>query len=174
MSTTASPTSSPMVTTPASASPAASQDMIAVPIGPKLAAAVVASPDCLKGRSRPLVPADLAAHRCIVHCRSDGSVYPWPLREGGAKRSLRIGGAIAFNDSDLVCAATVAGLGIACIFADRAAPLVAPGRLSTLLDGHCAPFAGYTLYHAGRRQRPTALTHFIDALRASEPGRSVA
>lgn len=142
-------------------------DMIAVPIGPSLAGAVVASPLYLNGRSAPRTPADLAAHRCIVHRRGDGSAYPWPLREGGAERSLQVDATIGFNDSDLVCAAAIAGLGIACIFEDRAAPWISSGRLVNLLEDCRVPFAGYALYHLGRRQSPVALACFIDALRAA-------
>ena len=106
------------------------RDMIAVRIGPELRSAIVAAPGYLKGRATPTAPRDLAEHRCVVHRRLDGSDYPWPLRQNGRIRQVRPNGAIAFNDSDLVLAAAVACKGIACVFEDRAAPLVEAGKLS--------------------------------------------
>jgi DNA-binding transcriptional LysR family regulator len=41
------------------------QDMIAVPIGPPLRMAAVASPDYLASREAPAKPEDLVSHRCI-------------------------------------------------------------------------------------------------------------
>lgn len=142
------------------------KDMIAVPIGPELRSAVVAAPGYLDGRAPPVVLADLSDHRCVVHRRPDGGVYAWPLREDGRVHQVRIAGALAFNDSDLVLRAAADGHGLACVFADRAAPLVAAGGLVEVMAGVCDVVPGYALYYAGRRQTPPALAMFIEAIRA--------
>ena len=110
------------------------RDMVAVRIGPEIGVAVVAAPSYLAGRPALAVPKDLADHRCIVHRRSDGSgIYPWPFHENGRVHQLRVSGPLAFNDSDLVLAAAVAGQGVACVFADQAEPYVAEARLVQVL-----------------------------------------
>lgn len=141
------------------------QDMIAVPVGPELRSAVVAASAYMVERAPPATLTDLADHRCITHRRPDGGSYPWPLLENGKLHQIRVEGALAFNDSELVVQAAVQGQGVACVFADRAAPLIASGALVELLEGRCAVLPGYALYHAGRRQTPVALTLFAKWLR---------
>ena len=141
------------------------KDMIAVAIGPTLQAAVVASPSYLEGRTRPATPRDLADHRCIVHRRANGGLYLWPLKENSRIQQVRLEGALAFNDIDLVLDAAIAGQGVACVFEERAAPLIASGALIRLLARYCAPMTGYALYYPSRRHHPPALAKFIEAVR---------
>lgn len=141
------------------------KDMIAVPIGPELRSMVVGSPTYLGGRGPPTTLRDLADHRCITHRRPDGSAYPWPLIEKDKLHQISISGALCFNDSALVMRAAVEGQGIACVFADRAAPLIADGTLIEVLEQSRAVLPGYSIYYAGRRQTLTTLTLLIKALR---------
>jgi DNA-binding transcriptional LysR family regulator len=144
------------------------QDMIALRVGPELRAALVASPGYLQGREPPRSPADLAHHRLIAHRRPDRrGTYPWPFDEGGRATRLQPEGACAFNDSDLVLEAALAGLGIAYVFEDAAAPHVAAGRLVRLLEPLSARIGSYALYHLSRRQTPPALAALLAALRAA-------
>lgn len=141
------------------------KDMIAVAIGPALHAAVIASPSYLKGRTRPASPRDLAEHRCIVHRRADGGLHPWPFKENNRVQQVRLEGALVCNDSDLVLEAAIAGQGVACVFEERAAPLIGSGALVKLLAPYCAPMTGYALYYPSRRHHPPALAMFIEAVR---------
>lgn len=143
------------------------KDMIAVPVGLELRSAVIAASAYMVGRASPAKLSDLADHRCITHRRPDGGSYPWPLHEDGRLHQVRVAGALAFNDSELVMEAAARGQGVACVFADRAAPLIASGALVELLEGRCAVLPGYALYYAGRRQTPVALTLFAKWLRDS-------
>ena len=141
------------------------RDMVAVRIGPEIGVAVVAAPAYLAGRPALAVPKDLADHRCIVHRRPDGSgIYPWPFHENGRMHQLRVSGPLAFNDSDLVLAAAVAGQGVACVFADQAEPYVAEARLVQVLAPWSASLPGYDLYYPSRRQNPPALAALLGSL----------
>jgi DNA-binding transcriptional LysR family regulator len=78
---------------------------------------------------------------------------------------VRVDGALVFNDSDLILAAVLAGQGIAYLYEDQIANLVAEGRLIRVLAEWCPTFPGYYLYHPNRRQTPSALAALIHALR---------
>ncbi|WP_419827157.1 LysR substrate-binding domain-containing protein [Sphingomonas sp.] len=145
------------------------RDMIAVGVGAELRTAVVAAPAYLRAHTHPSSPRDLADHRCIVHRRADGDIYPWPFRGKGRIQQVRVEGAVLFNDGDLVLASALAGQGLACVFEDRAAPFIADGLLVRLLERWTVAGQRYALYYAGRRQNPPALARFIEAVR-SLPG----
>lgn len=148
------------------------KDMIAVPIGPEIRSVVVATPGYMEGRDPPAAVRGLADHRCVVHRRPDGGVYAWPLEEDGKSHQVRVAGALAFNDSELVLRAATDGHGVACVFADRAAAGLADGTLIELLAGRCAVLPGYALYYASGRQTPPALSLFITAARNFRWGRT--
>src|SRR6188508_1764667 len=60
------------------------KDMIAVPIGPPLRMAVVASPDYFDIHPKPKTPQDLTAHRCInQRMPSSGGLYVWDFTRRG-------------------------------------------------------------------------------------------
>jgi DNA-binding transcriptional LysR family regulator len=61
--------------------------------------------------------------------------------------------------------AAVAGIGLACLMEDIVAPAVAQGRLVSVLQDWCEPFAGYHLYYPSRRQPSQAFSLVVVALR---------
>jgi DNA-binding transcriptional LysR family regulator len=142
------------------------KDMIAVRIGSDLQAAVVGSPAYFINQPAPSNPQDLANHRCINYrFTTSGGLYPWEFGEKGRSFQVRVDGALVFNDSDLILAAVLAGQGIAYLYEDQIANLVAEGRLIRVLAEWCPTFPGYYLYHPNRRQTPSALAALIHALR---------
>ena len=142
-------------------------DMIALRVGPPLRAALVAAPAYLAAHPAPAGPADLGRHRLIAHLKPDGrGSYPWPFEEAGRTVRVQPEGMTALSDSDLVLEAAVAGLGLACVFEDLAAPALGDGRLVRLLEPLTAAVGRYALYHPSRRQAPPALMALIAALRS--------
>src|ERR1700729_1551418 len=94
------------------------QDMIAVPIGPRIQRfATAASPDYLEARGRPEHPRDLLGHACLRGQFTSGAMPVWEFeRDGEVVRIdpsgplvVRLGAAV-----DLAVSAAVAGLGIIC------------------------------------------------------------
>lgn len=145
---------------------ALAKDMIAVRIGPDLRMVVVASPDYLARAGVPRTPQDLSAHRCINRrLLSAGSLYAWELEKDGRELRVRVDGQLVFNNSDMILRAAVAGFGLAFVMEDEAADAIADGRLVTVLDDWCHPFAGYHLYYTSRRQPSAAFAIVVDALR---------
>ena len=147
------------------------RDMVAVRITPDLRTAVVGSPAYLAVRSPPLKPEDLQHHACINYRWSGGgALYRWPFEREGKAFDVQVEGPLTLNDTDLIAAAALDGVGLACLLEDRVATELAAGRLVRVLEAFSPTFPGFFLYYAGRRQTPPALRALIDFLQVAKPG----
>ncbi|MGO8505165.1 LysR family transcriptional regulator [Rhizobium leguminosarum] len=148
------------------------QDMIAIPIGPRIQRfAIAASPDYLDRRGRPQHPCELLGHACLLGRFSSGAMTaPWEFeRDGEIVRVdptgpliVRVGGA-----TDLAVDAAIAGTGIVCLFEDWLRPHIDSGALEPILEPWWQRFSGPFLYYPGRRLVPAPLRAFIDFVKAS-------
>jgi DNA-binding transcriptional LysR family regulator len=142
------------------------KDMIAIPIGPPLRMAVVASPGYFAAHPAPKVPRDLTAHRCInQRMPTSGGLYVWDFERRGRKVNVRVDGPLVFNTSPPQVDAALAGLGIALLPEDELMSHIVAGRLVRVLEDWCPKFAGYHLYYASRRQPSPAFSLVVEALR---------
>ncbi|WHU02508.1 MULTISPECIES: LysR family transcriptional regulator [unclassified Sphingomonas] len=141
------------------------QDMIAVPISPKLRMAAFGAPSYFAERGIPGTPYDLAAHSCI-NLRLPGSraLYVWEFERDGKELRVKVEGQFVFNDVDLIMTAALAGHGIAFLLEDHVTSHVAEGRLLRVLEDWCEPFDGYYLYYPSRRQPSPAFSLLLNAL----------
>ncbi|RXT19716.1 LysR family transcriptional regulator [Rhizobium leguminosarum] len=150
------------------------QDMIAIPIGPRVQRfAIAASPDYLDRRGRPQHPSELLGHACILGRFDSGAMTaPWEFeRDGEIVRVdptgpliVRVGGA-----TDLAVDAAISGTGIVCLFEDWLRPHIDSGALEPVLEPWWQRFSGPFLYYPGRRLVPAPLRAFIDFVKASAP-----
>ncbi|MDT4805032.1 HTH-type transcriptional regulator PgrR [compost metagenome] len=146
------------------------KDMIAVPIGPQLRMAVVASPAYFASRPKPKHPRDLINHNCInMRMQSGGGLYVWDFQRKDNQLNVRVDGQLILNTSPNIVDAALAGLGVAWLPEDEFAPHIEEGRLVRVLEDWCAPFPGYYLYYPSRRQPSPAFSLVVDALRYSRP-----
>ena len=145
------------------------QDMIAVPIGPRLQRfAAAAAPAYLDRRGRPEHPRELLAHACLRGRFSSGTMPAWEFeRKGKVVRIdptgpllVSIGGAI-----DLGVDTAIAGAGIIYLFEDWLRPHFDSGALEPVLKPWWPSFAGPFLYYPGRRLVPAPLRAFIDFIK---------
>ena len=142
------------------------RDMIALPIGPPLRMAVVASPDYFAAHPAPRAPQDLTAHRCInQRMPTSGGLYVWDFARRGRKLNVRVDGPLIFNTTQPQVDAALAGLGITLLPEDEVMAHVEAGRLVRVLQDWCPPFAGYHLYYPSRRQPSPAFALVVEALR---------
>ncbi|MCI9877142.1 LysR family transcriptional regulator [Pseudomonas atacamensis] len=142
------------------------QDMIAVPIGPPLRMAVVASPGYFARHPAPQHPRDLAAHRCIdIRFPTYDGVDAWEFERQGKKLKVRVDGQLVFNSTVHITDAAVNGLGIAYLPEDEFGTHLAEGRLVRVLEDWCEPFGGFHIYYPSRRQPSPAFSLVVDALR---------
>ncbi|HVB68634.1 MAG TPA: LysR family transcriptional regulator [Acetobacteraceae bacterium] len=145
------------------------QDMIAVPIGPRVQRfATAASPAYLAARGRPAHPSDLLAHACLRGRFASGATPLWEFeRDGEVLRvdpvgplTVRLGAA-----ADLAVDAAVAGLGIIHLFEAWLRPHLDSGALEPILEPWWQSFSGPFLYYPGRRHLPAPLRAFVDFIR---------
>ena len=147
------------------------QDMIAVPIGPRVQRfATAASPAYLDRRGRPEHPRELLGHACLCGRFASGAMTPWEFeRDGEVVRVdpagpllVQVGGAI-----DLAVDAAIAGTGIVNLFEDWLRPHLERGALEPILQPWWPRFSGPFLYYPGRRLVPAPLRAFVDFIKAS-------
>lgn len=142
------------------------QDMIAVPISPRLRMAAFGAPSYFAEHGTPQTPYDLAAHRCIsLRMSSSGGLYAWEFERAGKELRVKAEGQLVFNDADLIKAAALAGHGIAYMLEDHVTKQLSEGSLVRVLEDWCEPFDGYYLYYPSRRQPSPAFSLVLDALR---------
>jgi DNA-binding transcriptional LysR family regulator len=142
------------------------KDMIAVPIGPQMRMAVVASPAYFDRYPPPKTPQDMTAHKCInTRLPTYGGVFSWGLEKKGREVKVRGEGQLTFNSLAMRLSSALDGLGVAYMPEDQVLPYVAEGRLVRVLEDWCPPFPGYHLYYPSRRQQSPALALLVDILR---------
>lgn len=144
------------------------KDMIAVPIGPPLRMAVVASPAYFAVHPIPQTPDELMGHNCInQRMLSSGGLYVWDFERRGRQVNVRVDGSLIFNTAPPQLDAALAGLGIALLPEDELMSNVESGHLVRVLEDWCPKFAGYHLYYPSRRQPSPAFSLVMQALRFS-------
>ena len=142
------------------------KDMIALPIGPPLRMAAVASPAYFAANPPPKKPQDLLAHRCInLRLPTLGGLYVWEFERRGRPVNVHVEGQLTFNTSPPIVLAALQGLGVAFLPEEEFEPHIDEGRLLRVLEDWCPFFPGYYLYYPSRRQPSPAFTLVLDALR---------
>jgi DNA-binding transcriptional LysR family regulator len=146
------------------------QDMIAVPIGPRVQRfAYGASPDYLERRGRPTHPRDVLEHSCIRARFAGRAVSAFEFERNGelvivdppTQLVVQAGGG-----SDLGVSAAIAGVGIISLFETWLRPHFESGALEPVLEDWWESFPGPFLYYPGRRLVPAPLRAFIDFIKA--------
>ncbi|GLQ54163.1 LysR family transcriptional regulator [Devosia nitrariae] len=149
------------------------QDMIAVPIGPRVQSyALGASPVYLDRNGRPEHPRDLLHHACLRHRFPSGVMPPWEFSRDGEVLRIDVNGPLivtAGGATDLAVDAAIAGLGVVGLFEDWLRPHFDSGALEPVVEPWWERFSGPFLYYPGRRLVPAPLRAFIDFIQA-HPG----
>ena len=142
------------------------QDMIAVPIGPRVQRFIAAAtPDYLDRHGRPAHPRDLLEHACIRHRFQSGVMPAWEFEKDGQSLKVEPTGPLVSSDPELQVSAGLAGLGIVWMFEEYLAAPIASGALEPVLEDWSERFQGPWLYYASRRHMPTPLRHFVDFIK---------
>lgn len=146
------------------------QDMIAVPIGPRVQRmALGASPAYLDRRGRPAHPRELLHHECILGRFPGRATVPWDFVRDGEKLRIEPAGQLLVELGaafDLGVDAAIAGTGLVYLFEDWLRPHFDSGALERVLEPWWDSFSGPFLYYPGRRLVPAPLRAFIDFIRA--------
>lgn len=123
---------------------------------------LVASPDYLARHGRPQQPADLATHRCLGYANFGRST--WRLSRHGETQEVSVATPFTANEATVLLQAAAAGGGVALQPTYLTGPLLADGRLETVLaDWQPQRLTVYALYPS-RRHLPPAVRALLDFL----------
>jgi DNA-binding transcriptional LysR family regulator len=146
------------------------QDMIAVPIGPRVQRfATAASPAYLDRHGRPQQPSDLLGHACLRGRFASSAMPPWEFERDGEVVRVDPTGPLVVTlggGADLAVDAAIAGTGIVSLFEGWLRPYLDSGALEPVLEPWWQSFSGPFLYYPGRRLVPAPLRAFIDFIKA--------
>lgn len=146
------------------------QDMIAVPIGPRVQRfATAAAPAYLDEHGRPEHPRDLLAHACLRGQFAGGAIPMWHFERDGEALQLNPTGPLVVRPGaaiDLAVSAAAAGVGVIQLFEDMLRPQLDSGELEPILESWWPSFSGPFLYYPGHRHVPAPLRAFVDFLKA--------
>jgi DNA-binding transcriptional LysR family regulator len=148
------------------------QDMVAVPIGPRVQRfAAAAAPSYLDRRGRPEHPRDLLGHACLRGRFASGSMPPWEFERDGESLRLDVTGQLIVrigSAAELSIDAAIAGAGVIYLFEDWLRPHLDSGALEPILEPWWPRFSGPFLYYSGRRLLPAPLRAFVDFIQRTD------
>lgn len=142
------------------------QDMIAMPLGPPLRYAIVASPDYLRKNGCPALPQDLMKHNCIRRLFPGGTMATWRFAKDAEELEISPQGRLTLSSAHQELQAALAGSGIAHLFEDYVRDYVEQGKLSELLTDWKQKLPSWYLYYPNRRHTSAAMRAFLDHLRS--------
>ncbi|WP_246735776.1 LysR family transcriptional regulator [Agrobacterium sp. a22-2] len=141
------------------------QDMIAVPLGPSLRYAIVASPNYIEREGAPETPHDLVGHDCIKRRFPGGTLVTWRFVHGDEELEVTPAGRLTVSAVSNELQAALAGRGIAHVLDDYAKPLIHDGRLVELLADWSPTLPHWFLYYPNRRLPSAAMRAFLDYMK---------
>ena len=142
------------------------QDMIALPLGPPLRYAIVASPDYIEKHGQPQTPHDLVGHDCIKRRFPGGTLVTWRFTDGNEEMEISPTGRLTVSSAHNELQAALAGRGIAHVIDDYAKPHTSSGRLVELLSEWSPILPHWFLYYPSRRLPSAAMRAFLDYMRS--------
>jgi DNA-binding transcriptional LysR family regulator len=131
----------------------------------------VASPAYLARHGRPMRPADLAGHECLVYT---GGPNPgtWTYGTGEQAETVFVRSRFSANNGDMLAEAAARGLGITLQPDFIVEPYLADGRLEPVLESFTPPELGVYALLPGTRHMPYRVRALIDFLAARLRGTS--
>jgi DNA-binding transcriptional LysR family regulator len=131
---------------------------------------LVAAPDYLARRSKPMTPGDLASHDALI-CSSVQSDSRWHFMGAkGEAVTVQVNGPLRSNNKSALLTAAQAGLGIAVLPTYVAHQAIESGSLVTLLSDWTLPPQEVHAVYPSPRMVPAKVNRFIEWLQAQMGG----
>jgi LysR family transcriptional activator of dmlA len=125
-----------------------------------------AAPAYLRQYGMPQTPADLAAHRCIIHRQNDEAYGVWRFARNRQTEVVKVRGALSSNDGDIVLGWALDGHGILIRSEWDLAKYLETGRLQRLLPAFTLAPADLFVYYPSRHHLSARVRTFVDFLAA--------
>lgn len=138
------------------------QDMVAIPFGPPIHGAIVASPALIAQHGTPQHPEGLTGYPCIQRRFPSGMLYKWEFQREGKALDVAVSGDLTLDNDMLMIQAARTGAGAALVMRELAQPWLADGSLVEILTDYAAKPEGLWLYYPSRKYHSAALRCFID------------
>jgi DNA-binding transcriptional LysR family regulator len=130
-----------------------------------------AAPAYLQRHGVPTTPGELAQHAAIrFRYPNSGKLLEWPLKRGLQEAEPRLRSVVVFNNMEALLAATVQGLGLACMPDFLVREALAEGRIVRVLDGHLDEGGRFSALWPSSRHLSPKVRVFVDLLGARLAG----
>lgn len=147
-------------------SEAIERDMVQVRLTQPGRFVVVGAPSYLARHGTPEKPQDLLRHDCIcIRSSMQGARYAWELERGKKSWRIPVHGTVTTNDTSLMRAMAVEGVGLLYMFEPELTDDLHAGRLRLVLEPYAAAVPGFFLYFPSRAQVSPALRAFVSVAR---------
>jgi len=123
---------------------------------------ICASPEYLARHGIPRTAHELALHNCLTYSYFGKSLWRFDTADG--PRSVPVSGTLTANESSVLLAATLAGVGISQQPRYATKTLLEEGRIVELLPGHEPATLGVYGVYGSRRHVSAPLRTFLDFL----------
>lgn len=141
-------------------------DMVAVRVSPPFRFAIAGSPDYFARRGRPRTPEGLKHHACIrFRQMSSNGIYRWELEKEGHGFEIAVQGPLVVNDTAVMIAATLDGIGLSYVAEPLVEEMVRDGRVELVLQEYLPETPGMFLYYPNRSQALPKLRAFVAHMR---------
>jgi len=140
--------------------------MVGVRVSQPFRFVVLGSPAYFKRRGKPQHPRDLVDHDCIGwRGPTTGILYRWEFERRGRELAIQVPSTIITTDTVLAMSAAADGLGLCYVDELTAAPLLATGKLTIVLDDYLPRVPGFFLYFPERTRTLPKVRSLIDIMR---------
>lgn len=140
-------------------------DMIAIPLGSARRNVVVGAPAYLNAHGRPVIPQDLAEHRCLRVRLPNGAIHRWPFEKDGRAVHIEVEGALTLDEASLARTAALSSVGLTLAMESDVREDIETGRLVRVLEDWTPVLPPLSLYYPSRRNPTAAFRAFVDFAR---------
>jgi len=139
------------------------RDMVALRVSPPFDWLIVGAPAYFARQGRPEKPEDVANHECIRYRRPGlAGAYRWEFEREGQAVNIDPPGSLLSNDSDLLRAMAVAGLGLIYTASMKIRRELDQGLLEPVLQGFMPAKDSLFLYFPQASRNDPRLRGFVD------------
>lgn len=141
------------------------KDMKAIPLGPPVRYAVVATPEYFALHGSPTEPQGLTQHQCIQFRYPSGKAFGWYFEQASQREEVVVRGPVVVDDLDIALDMALNGVGLAYVLREMAEPHLQSGKLISVLDDWLPELPGFHLYFPNRKHPSAAFRAFLDFLK---------